>query len=307
MKKKYPISNEFFPMNHFTTPTSLPMIKIINSILRPPVFLWTDPQLDIEQVSISGYQGDMIDVLIMTPKNIKEPAPCIVDFHGGGFIFEAFMSHYRIATMYAKYGRCKVVFVNYRTVPKYPLPYPQEDCFATYKWLCDNAEELGVDPTRIGVLGDSAGGMLVASTCMLARDRGLKYLPCFQLLIYPWLDDRYITESARKYTDTPMWNSTLGDKLKPLLNIDPDKLPLVMHSPIEVDNYNDLPPAYIEVAEFDCLHDEGIIYGEKLKETGKEVHIYEVKNAMHAFDTRVGAPTSIKMIKNRIRYIRSMV
>ena len=149
--------------------------------------------------------------------------------------------------------------------------------------------------------------MLAVTTCMLARDRGLEYLPSFKILIYPWLDDRYNSDSARKYNDTPMWNSTLGVKMKPLLNINPEMLPLVMHSPIEVDNYDNLPPAYIEVAEFDCLHDDGVNYCNKLKESGKDVQIYEVKKAMHAFDTRVGAPTTIKMIKNRIRYIRSMI
>ena len=79
-----------------------------------------------------------------------------------------------------------------------------------------------------------------------------------------------------------------------------------MYSPVEVESFEGLPPAYIETAEFDCLHDDGILFGELLKKEGIDVELYETKGTMHGFDTKLKAPTSKEMIKNRIRYIRRM-
>ena len=92
---------------------------------------------------------------------------------------------------------------------------------------------------------------------MMARDRGAKVKPLFQLLIYPWLDDRNISDSYLKYDDTPMWNSSMSRSVGPLTNPDPSATSLAYRSPVEADSFEDLPPAYIEVAEFDPLHDDG--------------------------------------------------
>jgi len=196
--------------------------------------------------------------------------------------------------------------VRYRLAPQYPFPYPQEDCYAALCWVHEHADALGIDPERIGIGGDSAGGTLSVTSCMMARDRGSGIRPLFQLLIYPWLDDRNVSESYRRYTDTPMWNSALSRSVAPLTNPDPSATPLAYRSPVEAERFDALPPAYIEVAEFDPLHDDGVSYAKLLKSAGIDVELHETKGTMHGFDSKVTAPTTQRMLKNRVEYMRRL-
>ena len=141
---------------------------------------------------------------------------------------------------------------------------------------------------------------------MMARDRSSGIKPLFQLLIYPWLDDRNVSESYQKYTDTPMWNSTLSKNVGPMTNPDPSATPLAYRSPVEADSFDALPPAYIEVAEFDPLHDDGVYYAGLLTKTGIAVELLETKGTIHGFDTKVNAPTTRKMLNARVAYMRKM-
>lgn len=303
---KYPISREFFPFNMFAPPMSRRFVLLAQKYMKPPKLLWQDPELDVQTLKIPGYQGGEIDIYIITPHDLPGPAPCLVNFHGGGFVFEGYNSHYQMAMTYAKEGRCKVVYVRYRLAPRYAFPYPQEDCYAALCWVHDHAEELGIDPERIAVGGDSAGGTLSVVSCLMARDRGAAVRPLFQLLVYPWLDGRNESESCRKYTDTPMWNSRLSKKVGPIIDPEPDAIPLAYRSPVEADSHAGLPQAYIEVAEFDCLHDDGVLYAKLLRDNGITVEFIEAKGTMHGFDTVFKAPTSRKMLKKRTEYIRQM-
>lgn len=306
MKTKYPISKEFFPFNRFAPPMSRRFVQLAQKHMKTPKFLWKDPQLEVQSRMIPADQGGEIELFILTPKGLTEPAPCLLHIHGGGFVFEGSSGHFRLAMAYAKEARCKVVFVRYRLAPKHPFPVPQEDCYAALCWVVDHADELAIDRERIGITGDSAGGTLTVTTCMMARDRGAAVQPLFQLLVFPWLDGRNNSESYRRYTDTPMWNSTLSKKVGPIMNPDPTSTPLAYHSPVEADNFSHLPPAYIEVAEFDCLHDDGVLYAELLKEAGIEVVFHEAKGTMHGFDTVWKAPTTQRMVAKRIAYIKQM-
>ncbi len=211
-----------------------------------------------------------------------------------------------MAMAYAREGRCKVVYVRYRLAPEHPFPYPQEDCYAALCWVYDHAAELGIDSSRIAVGGDSAGGTISVTACLMARDRGAAVRPLFQLLVYPWLDGRNVSDSYRRYTDTPMWNSTLSRKVTPIINPNPEAIPLAYRSPVEADSHTGLPPAYIEVAEFDCLHDDGVLYASLLRDEGIEVEFHEPKGTMHGFDTVFNAPTSRRMLAARTAYIRKM-
>ena len=305
-KTKYPISKEFFPFNLFAPPMSRKFVLLAQKHMKTPKLLWKDTALDVQSQMIPGYQGGEIEVFIISPKDLPTPAPCLVNFHGGGFMFEGYNSHCQIAMAYAREGRCKVVYVRYRLAPKHPFPYPQEDCYAALCWVHDHAAELGVDPSRIAVGGDSAGGTLSVVSCMMARDQEASVRPLFQLLVYPWLDGRNESGSYRKYTDTPMWNSTLSKKVGPIINPDPASIPLAYRSPVEADSHASLPPAYIEVAEFDCLHDDGVLYAKLLRDNGIPVEFHEAKGTMHGFDTVFKAPTSQAMLQKRTAYIRRM-
>lgn len=305
-KTRYPISKEFFPFNRFTPPMSRWFVTLAQRWMKVPGFLWKDPALDVQSRMIPGCQGEEIEVFILTPKGIGKAAPCLVNIHGGGFVLEGAASHYQLAMAYAKGACCKVVYVRYRLAPKHPFPIPQEDCCAALCWVYDHAAELGIDRTRIGVAGDSAGGTLTVTACMMARDRGAEVRPLFQLLVYPWLDDRNCSDSYHRFTDTPMWNSTLSRRVGPMINPNPSATPKAYRSPVEAENHADLPHAYVEVAEFDCLHDDGVLYAELLRKAGVEVELHESKGTMHGFDTKFHAPTSQKMIAKRVAYMKRM-
>ncbi|MBR3872971.1 MAG: alpha/beta hydrolase [Clostridia bacterium] len=304
---KYPISLEFFPYTHFVAPITRPFLKVAGVFMRKvPRFVRCHPALNTENFTVA----DGVKVLMLSPKMLKPDAPCLVYFHGGGFVLEAGPSHYQMAMTYALKANCKVAFVRYRLAPKHPFPTPQEDCYAALLWVHEHAKELRIDPGRIGVGGDSAGGTLAAACCQMLRDRGHALTPLFQLLIYPWLDARNGregcpgSESYNRFTDTPMWNASLSKRVDPLINPRPQDTPLAYQSPVEAASHADLPPAYIEVAQFDCLHDDGVLYAELLGNAGVETQLHEVPSAMHGFDTKVKAPTSQRMIRQRAEYMR---
>lgn len=305
-KTKYPISKEFFPFNKFAPPMNRRFVLLAQKFMKTPKLLWQDSGLDVQTRMIPGYRGGEVELFIISPKDLTSPAPCLVNFHGGGFVFEGYNSHYRMAMAYAKDGRCKVVYVRYRLAPAYPFPYPQEDCYAALCWVHEHAQEFGIDPNRIAVGGDSAGGTLSVTACLMARDRGAAVHPLFQLLVYPWLDGRNASDSCRRYTDTPMWNSELSGKVTPMINPAPASVQLAYRSPVEADSHAGLPPAYIEVVEFDCLHDDGVLYAGLLRDNGIAVEFHETKGAMHGFDTAFNAPTSRTMLAKRTAYIRRM-
>ncbi|MGM9681872.1 MAG: competence protein CoiA family protein [Eubacteriales bacterium] len=214
---------------------------------------------------------------------MKEPAPCLVYYHGGGFIFGGAGYHYKLAKQYAMDLPCKVVFVQYRFAPKNPHPTPSEDCYAALRWTFENAEQLNVDKTKIAVGGDSAGGALAAAVCQMARDRGTDK-PLFQLLFYPVTDCRMQTESCKEYTYTPMWNAKLSVTMWRGYIQDENAPDIAYASPMEAKSFDDLPGAYVETAEFDRLHDEGMAYAQALRGAGVAVELYETKGTMHGFD-----------------------
>lgn len=300
---KYPIRSEFFPYSKISPPIRNAKIAgWLGSLMRPPKWIWKDHEVAVQKKIVRSYDGADIEVLLFAPYEIQEPAPCLVYYHGGGFFFGGAGHHYKLAKRYALYIPCKLAFVRYRLAPKHPHPAPSEDCYAAFRWIFDNAQSLGIDPARIAVGGDSAGGALAAAVCQMARDR-MTDLPCFQLLIYPVTDRRMQTASCQQYTDTPMWNAKLSMLMwkgyVPQENV-PD---LCYASPMEASSFAGLPDAYVETAEFDCLHDEGIAYAKALCNAGSRVELNETQGTMHGFDIVTKAPTSRAAVTARIRYM----
>ena len=243
-------------------------------------------------------------MLFITPKSASDTSNCLVYFHGGGFTFGGAGYHYRNAKRYAVETPCKVIFVRYRLAPAHPFPSPQEDCFAALSWTRANAHALEIDPERIAVGGDSAGGCLAAAVSQMARDR-LGWIPRFQMLIYPFTDRRLTSPSNQRFVDTPMWNSRLSAAMLSSYLPDPTAGPIQYASPAEATDFTGLPPAYIETAEFDCLHDDGTSYADKLTNAGVQVHLLETKGTIHGFDIVTWAPTTKAVVTQRIAYLRT--
>ena len=283
---KYPINKEFSPYSRMTPPIqNAKMAGWMGSKMKPPRWVQKnrDHEVSIKKENIKSYDGAEISVVVIDPYGLEEVSPCLVYFHGGGFFFEGAGYHYKLAKQYALECECRVIFVQYRLAPKNPHPTPAEDCYAALRWTFENSGKLNVDTTRIAVGGDSAGGALAAAVCHMARDRGTD-MPLFQLLVYPVTDRRMNYDSCRKYTDTPMWNAKLSVKMWQGYVQDENAPDIAYASPMEAQSFEKLPRAYVETAEFDCLHDEGIAYANALLEAGVSVELNETRGTMHGFD-----------------------
>lgn len=303
----YPIKKEFGIFRKFTPPINKPFLLLASKFMKTPSFIYKDQNLDVKKHTIPSYDNANIDVIVMSPKTTTHSSPCLIYCHGGGFVLEAASYHYELCMKYAKEVNCKVVFINYRIAPKYQHPTYFEDCYAAFLWTYNHASELGIDTNKIGLGGDSAGSTLAVGICRMAIERNHPIQFRFQMLPYPYLDARNNSESAKKYTDTPMWNSRLSKKIENMTNADRNHPNFIYNSPIEAQNFKSFPPAYIETAEFDCLYDDGILYAKRLKEEGIFVELNETKGTMHGYDIVLNASTTKDSIKKRIAFMKKNV
>lgn len=209
--------------------------------------------------------------------------PVVVFFHGGGYVLGDLDSHDGLARALANGSRSVVVSVDYPLAPEHKFPVPVEAGFAAARWVADHAVELGIDPTRLAVAGDSAGGNLAAAVTLKARAAQAPYVR-FQLLIYPDLDFRRmnysITEFAGKYGN--ITREAQEWFMNHYLTSESDKLdPLV--SPLLEPDLSGLPPAFIVTAEYDALRDEGEQYAERLAAAGVPVTLKRYDGMIHEF------------------------
>ena len=304
MKSRYPIDKGYFPYNRFAASSSLLFINFARTFMKVPRFFKKAKGLNVEKLSIDGYKEEKFDLYVLSKKDLKDNAPALLFFHGGGFIYEGTTSHYKLAIKYANECDCKVIYVKYNLAPKFPFPYPQEEAYIALDYVLKHAAELGIDPAKLGLTGDSAGATLSVSSLLLARQRGLEVKPLFHLLVYPWLDGKMDSDSMKKFTDTPLWNANLTKKSKHYTN--PEGLPFSTEyvSQIESPDLSFMPPCYIEIAEFDCLHDDGLAYKKRLEDAGIEAKLTENKGAMHGYDSKYSYDKVQELWNQRVAYIK---
>lgn len=302
----YPIDKDLRILQLNKLPLNTKYYPLFNLFMSVIFSCRSDNEVNVTSLRIPGYKGAPLKTYVIEPKEVDGPLPCLVYFHGGAFMLKASGSHYKIAKEYAQKLHCKVVYVDYRLAPKHPFPTPAEDCCATYKWALQNADILGIDPGRIIIGGDSAGGNLATAVTLMARDRHL-LLPAALLLIYPATDRCMITKSMQEYTDTPVWNARLSKMMwDAYLPTEPAKH-VEYASPIEATSFADFPPTYIEVAQYDCLRDEGILLYERLCEDGILTELHEIPNACHGFETMINSGIVRKCMRRRIDWLSQFI
>jgi acetyl esterase/lipase len=218
--------------------------------------------------------------------------PALLDIHGGGFTTGSIeMEHGFCASVVRDLGIVAAT-VEYRLAPEHPFPAAIEDCYAALGWLHRSADVLGVDPSRIGIGGQSAGGGLAAGTALLARDRGGPPL-CFQFLGIPELDHRLETASMRAFTDTPLWSQPQAVlSWQRYLGTDHTGEVSPYASPSVASDLAGLPPTYLTTMEFDPLRDEGILYALRLMEAGVQVELHSFPGTFHGSSLMTGAAVS---------------
>jgi acetyl esterase len=195
--------------------------------------------------------------------------PGIVFFHGGGWVAGSLETHDGLCRRLANESGCRVIAVDYRLAPEHPFPFGLEDGFAATSYIARNPRQFGIDPARLGVAGDSAGGGFAAAICQMARDAGGPKL-LFQLLICPILDVHSEAASRRELADGYFLDhETVARDLELYCPAATRTDPLL--SPLLSDDLAGLPPAFIHTGQFDPFGDEGEAYAAKLIETGVPV------------------------------------
>ncbi|MFA1542505.1 alpha/beta hydrolase [Actinomadura monticuli] len=272
----------------------------------PPAY---EPPVPVEtrDVTVPGPRdAPGVPVRVFRPAERGGALPGLVFIHGGGFVLGSVDLYQDDATAIAAEVGAVVVSVEYRLAPEHPFPAGLEDCYAALTWTASHAAELGIDPERLAVGGESAGGGLSAAVALLARDRGGPAL-CFQLLGIPELDDRLDTPSMRAYTDTPIWHRPnaelswdyyLGEGVRGTAGVSP------YAAPARAEDLSGLPPAYVTTCEFDPLRDEGLAYGQRLIQAGVPTEMHHYPGTFHGSTLISGAAVTRRMNADRLDALR---
>lgn len=268
----------------------------------------TSVPVDVRHLRVPGPEGsDGVPVRVYTPHGGAAPRSALVYLHGGGFCLGSVALAHGACSVFAAETGAVIVSVEYRLAPEHPFPAGLEDSYAAFAWTVEHAADLGVDPARVGVGGDSAGGGLAAALSLLARDRGGP-VPCFQYLGIPALDDRLRTASMRGFVDTPglrrgdaesFWDHYLGG---PGIRGGADVPPHA--APARAEDLAGLPPAYVAVCEFDPLRDEGLDYAQRLVRAGVPTELHLFPGTFHASTVVQEAEISRRMISEAIGAMR---
>ncbi|MXX31832.1 MAG: alpha/beta hydrolase [Chloroflexi bacterium] len=239
--------------------------------------------VSVEDHMAPGQEGAP-DVMVRTyrPASLPTNAPALYYIHGGGMVLGDVAGSDPYCANVADQLNVLVASVEYRLAPEHPFPAPIEDCYAGLRWFASSADEFGIDRSRIAIGGGSAGGGLAAGLALVARDRG-EVEVCFQLLVFPMLDDRNITRSSQAIVDDRVWNRAAniagwdaylsgnagGDDVSPYA------------APSRATDLAGLPPAYINVGTLDLFVDEDIAYAQALLAADVPVELRVYPGAFH--------------------------
>jgi triacylglycerol lipase len=226
-----------------------------------------------------------IEIVFYRPRGATGALPCILHIHGGGYVTGEARANEAIHRPLAADLCAVIASVNYRLAPETPHPGPVEDCYAALAYLNTHAQTLGIDPGRIGVMGESAGGGLAAALALLARDRG-EYALAFQHLIYPMIDDRTCTLAephpiVGEFVWTAAsnrfgWESLLGEA--------PGGETVSPYAAAaRATDLAGLPPTYIATGALDLFLDEDLDYARRLVRAGVPTELHVYPGAYHGF------------------------
>jgi acetyl esterase/lipase len=244
----------------------------------------TTPGLDFTDRRIPGPSGAPdVRVLVYRPTNVPAPMGAILHIHGGGYVIGTPDAEDLENRQFATDLGCVVVSVDYRLAPETPFPGPAEDCYAALVWLHDHAAELGVDPARIALKGESAGGGLAAGVALMARDRG-EVPVVFQCLTAPMIDDRPAAE-PHPYVGEFVWSRDSNRfGWAAYLGQEPGSAGVSPYAAAaRATDLAGLPPALIVTGGLDLFLEEDLEYARRLTRAGVAVELQVYPGVYHGF------------------------
>lgn len=312
-KAKYPYSKELIePVGSINCNRNNPWIalKEKRSILRAKkeVKQYVPPQGIIMEQTIyhSCDSAEIICYILGREEKTDQKAPCMIYYHGGGFMMPLQEMMLRNAAYYAAHTGCRVFLPEYRYAPKADCRTTIEDCFYMVKHIRKHAQEYGINPEKLIIYGDSAGAALAAGVTHLMRNRTLPKA-AGQMLIYPVTDccsARYASMETYRHA---VWPKASNDYMWKLYLRGADAEMKKLAAPLNMEDFTGLPLAYVEPQEIDILCDEGIAYAEKLKEQGSLMECNIVKGSYHGFDFDHGSPLVRRILDHRCEIIQKFL
>lgn len=245
-----------------------------------------DESIIISEKMIPGLENNpSVRVKIYEPKERTETLPGLLWIHGGGYVLGTADEADALSQQFVLEANCVVVSVDYRLAPEHPYPAALEDCYAALKWFSDQADELDVDRSRIGVAGQSAGGGLTAALALFTRDKKGPEL-CFQMPLYPMIDDRNNTPSNLEITGNMIWNYDLNEKGWTMYLDGKNGTDEVSQyaAPARATDLSNLPYTYTCIGQLDPFRDETLDYVTRLSRAGVDVEFHLYPGAYHGFE-----------------------
>ncbi|MCD9197142.1 alpha/beta hydrolase [Aeromicrobium wangtongii] len=253
-------------------------LRVQGTRLGTMIFGRTDPAASVEQITV----GTGLRALVHRPKDAIGPLPCVVNFHGGGWVQGNPEQSAWLASRVAVRNRVAVISPAYRLAPEHPFPAGLDDCHDALAWIVEHADELGITPERVAVMGDSAGGNIAAVLALLARDEGGPQLRA-QVLIYPSVEMYERWPSEDRHAEAPVLTSANMRGYARLYLGEQYGTEDFRASPIRAASHAGLPKTLIVTAAADPLLDNGARYRDALAADGVPVRYVEHDGAIHGF------------------------
>jgi acetyl esterase len=234
--------------------------------------------------------GTAVRVRIYRPHGARTKGPAVLFFHGGGFVLGGIASHDPICRALAHDTGFVVLSVDYRLAPEHPFPAAADDATEAFRWAVRSAGSLDIDPQRMAVMGDSAGGNLAAVVCLDTRNDRVR--PCFQSLVYPVVDSTWLFPSMETMATGGLLEREAIRWFRQAYAPDPTQWSLPRVSPWFAD-VTGLSPALVQTAGFDPLRDEAEAYGEKLRAAGVPVQLTRYPSLSHGYLNFLGTVSAV--------------
>lgn len=265
---------------------------------------------DVEEtvLKIKGHEGTEIALHRFVKKGTPSSS-AVVYTHGGGYFCLSVPLYRKVLQNYVSTSGVQFFAVDYRLPPEHPFPTPVEDCYAALKWVSQNSSQFGLDPARLAIMGDSAGGGLAAATAIVARDRNLSPPLAKQIIIYGMLDDRNQSKfeglqglaSWQPDDNLTGWAAYVGRDKAGKDGVSP------YAAPSRVESVEGLPPLYCDVPDLDIFRDENIAYAARHALAGIPIELYVYPGLPHGFEASAPYIAATKRaLENRARAILSI-
>lgn len=278
-------------------------LKLQGTAAGKLVFGRIDSDSTAEEITLGTGQR----ALVHRPKDAIGPLPCVINFHGGGWVQGNPEQSAWLSSRVAVRNRAVVIAPAYRLAPEDTFPAGVDDSWGALQWVVEHADELGINPERIAVMGDSAGGNLAAVVALMARDAGGPALRA-QVLIYPGVEmyDRWASED--RHAEAPVLTSANMRAFVRLYLGDQYGTEDFRASPIRAESHAGLPKTLIVTAEVDPLLDNGTHYRDVLSHAGVPVRYAEHPGAIHGFISLPGVvPAAKKALDDIVEFLREVL